>query len=283
MISTFLFFSVSFLDLLCHLQRNTCFQECTCHRTAYHRLLLFYASGIFIIVMVMVRYHWGRPFDIVKGELSVGFSHLKEEARALRKGIRHVAGERMAQCDPGHVPPVFPNGWIPLIESKGVAPGQSVSVSALGQRFCVFRGECGQAYVLDAYCPHLGADMSAGGKVAGECIECPFHGWQFSGQDGSCQKIPYSCKVPDVARAKKWSSCEVNAFIFVWHHAEGEEPTWDMPSIDPVCTGQWKFRGKTAHETEHLIRAFAHAPQRSMVTYTEMGTVGLVPHGLLCH
>ncbi|GFR19047.1 cholesterol 7-desaturase, partial [Trichonephila clavata] len=59
---------------------------------------------------------------------------------------------------------------------------------------------------------------------------------------------------PDVARAKKWSSCEVNAFIFVWHHAEGEEPTWDMPPINPVCTGQWKFRGRTAHEVHCHIQ-----------------------------
>ncbi|GFQ67780.1 hypothetical protein TNCT_585271 [Trichonephila clavata] len=72
---------------------------------------------------------------VIRSQLSVGFSHLKEEARARRKGIRHIAGERMAQCDPGHVPPVYPNGWIPLIESKEVGPGQSVSVSALGIGF----------------------------------------------------------------------------------------------------------------------------------------------------
>ncbi|GFR17328.1 3-ketosteroid-9-alpha-monooxygenase, oxygenase component [Trichonephila clavata] len=129
---------------------------------------------------------------------------------------------------------------------------KSSPIIASGQRFCVFRGEGGQAYVLDAYCPHLGADMSAGGKVAGECIECPFHGWQFSGQDGACQKIPYSCKVPDVARAKKWSSCEVNAFIFVWHHAEGEEPTWTCPPSIPSArdsgsSGQDGSRGALSY------------------------------------
>ncbi|GFV61194.1 hypothetical protein TNCV_499861 [Trichonephila clavipes] len=34
-------------------------------------------------------------------------------------------------------------------------------------------------------------------------------------------------------------------------------------------------------QIDHLIGTSAHAPQRSMVTYTEMGTVGLGPHGLL--
>ncbi|GFW27828.1 hypothetical protein TNCV_767081 [Trichonephila clavipes] len=35
--------------------------------------------------------------------------------------------------------------------------------------------------------------------------------------------------------------------------------------------------------TNHVIRTSANAPQRSMVTYTGMGTVGPGPHGLLRH
>ncbi|GFV51903.1 hypothetical protein TNCV_1322561 [Trichonephila clavipes] len=33
--------------------------------------------------------------------------------------------------------------------------------------------------------------------------------------------------------------------------------------------------------TDHLMWTYAHAPQRSMVSYTEMGSVGIDPHGLL--
>ncbi|GFU77249.1 hypothetical protein TNCV_4126261 [Trichonephila clavipes] len=36
-------------------------------------------------------------------------------------------------------------------------------------------------------------------------------------------------------------------------------------------------------QTDHLIWTFAHAPQRPMVTYTGMGTVGPGPHGPMCH
>lgn len=58
----------------------------------------------------------------------------------------------------------------------------------------VFRGQEGKASVLDAYCPHLGANLAVGGRVVGNCIECPFHGWQFRGDDGKCVKIPYAEK-----------------------------------------------------------------------------------------
>lgn len=63
-----------------------------------------------------------------------------------------------------------------------------------GENFAVFRSTSGEVYVLDAYCPHLGANMAIGGVVRGECLECPFHAWQFSGQDGKCSHIPYTDK-----------------------------------------------------------------------------------------
>lgn len=68
-----------------------------------------------------------------------------------------------------------------------------------GEQFAVFRGMDGEVYVLDAYCPHLGANLAVGGHVVGNCIECPFHGWIFSGKDGSCVKIPYAKKGDRVA------------------------------------------------------------------------------------
>ena len=48
--------------------------------------------------------------------------------------------------------------------------------------------------MLDAYCPHLGANIGIGGRVIGDCLECPFHGWQFRGSDGKVTKIPYADK-----------------------------------------------------------------------------------------
>ncbi|GFX75330.1 hypothetical protein TNCV_3043521 [Trichonephila clavipes] len=43
----------------------------------------------------------------------------------------------------------------------------------------------------------------------------------------------------------------------------------------------WGLKIGVSLQTDHLIGMSAHAPQRQMVTYTEMGTVGLGPHGLL--
>ena len=61
-----------------------------------------------------------------------------------------------------------------------------------GLELAVFRDTSGTAHVVDAYCPHMGASLSVGGQVKGNCIECPFHGWRFRGDDGKCVHVPYT-------------------------------------------------------------------------------------------
>ncbi|XP_072762507.1 cholesterol 7-desaturase nvd [Anoplolepis gracilipes] len=144
----------------------------------------------------------------------------------------------------GKLPPVFPNGWFALLESSQIKKGQVKHVSALGENFAVFRTEKGVVNILDAYCPHLGANMAEGGRVKGDCLECPFHSWTFRGEDGRCDNIPYSEKVPVIARAKVWKCHEVNNIIFVWYHAESAEPDWQPQPNAYISNGKWRYQGR---------------------------------------
>nr|XP_012145155.1 PREDICTED: cholesterol desaturase daf-36 [Megachile rotundata] len=144
----------------------------------------------------------------------------------------------------GKLPPVYPNGWFALLESSQLGKGQVKHVAALGQNFAVFRTDKGTVRILDAYCPHLGANMAEGGRVKGDCLECPFHGWQFRGSDGQCDHIPYTDKVPHIARTKTWKSCEANEIIFVWYHAEGVEPSWQPQTLNHILNRTWRYHGR---------------------------------------
>lgn len=90
------------------------------------------------------------------------------------------------------IPPPYPNGWFAIADSKEVQTGRAISVDCLGEHLVVFRTESGEVNILNAYCSHMGANLGHGGLVKGNCIECPFHQWKFSGADGSLVHIPYS-------------------------------------------------------------------------------------------
>ncbi|XP_038060496.1 cholesterol 7-desaturase-like [Patiria miniata] len=84
----------------------------------------------------------------------------------------------------GDVPPVYPNGWMSILMLSELKKKEHIFVAVAGKNLVVFRGESGRPYVVDAYCAHLGANLAIGGSVHGECIECPFHGWRYRGEDG---------------------------------------------------------------------------------------------------
>lgn len=64
-----------------------------------------------------------------------------------------------------------------VTNTENIEREQVKSFDFLGTRVAVFRTEKGVVNVLDAFCPHLGADIGIGGTVRGDCVECPFHRW----------------------------------------------------------------------------------------------------------
>lgn len=45
-----------------------------------------------------------------------------------------------------------------------------------------------------------------------------------------------------LAKLRKWTSCEAYELIFVWYHAENEEP-WELPRYTDVGKGNICFQG----------------------------------------
>ena len=55
--------------------------------------------------------------------------------------------------------------------------GSVASLHYFGRRLICYRGESATAYILDAYCPHLGVDVAVGGTVRGESAITEFRNW----------------------------------------------------------------------------------------------------------
>lgn len=60
--------------------------------------------------------------------------------------------------------------------------------------------------------------------------------------------------VPKIADAKKWTSDEVNGFVFVWYHAESEDPSWKVPPIPEISSKEWVYRGRSEYRVNAHIQ-----------------------------
>ena len=89
----------------------------------------------------------------------------------------------------------IPNSWFMLLYSNELATGEVKPLRYLGRELVAFRDAQGAVRVFDAFCPHLGANLGYGGKVVGDTLQCPFHGWRFDG-NGRCVQVPYADKIP---------------------------------------------------------------------------------------
>ena len=135
------------------------------------------------------------------------------------------------------IPLPMPFGWFRVAEAKDLAPGEVRSIHYLGRDMVLFRTESGEAAVMDAYCPHLGAHLGYGGEVVGDSIRCPFHYWRFDGS-GECVEVPYARRIPPRARLDAYPTCEKNGIIFIWYHPDGEQPKWEVPEVPDLTVEQ---------------------------------------------
>jgi 5,5'-dehydrodivanillate O-demethylase oxygenase subunit len=78
--------------------------------------------------------------------------------------------------------------WQPVFHSADLAPGRATPLRIMNQDFTLYRSEAGAPLLVDARCPHRGAQLSAG-WVDGESLRCLYHGWRF-GPDGACLEQP---------------------------------------------------------------------------------------------
>ncbi len=139
-------------------------------------------------------------------------------------------------------PTRFARGWHCLGLIRDFDDGQPHGVSAFGTKLVVFAsGPPGErtVAVLDAYCRHMGGDLSEG-EVKGASIACPFHDWRW-GADGRCTLVPYAKRTPKLARTRAWTTLQQDGMLFVWNDPEGNPPPPEVaiPRIEGATSDEW--------------------------------------------
>ncbi len=126
---------------------------------------------------------------------------------------------------------MFINFWYAVDFSDRITD-QPSKARMLGHDFVVFRDSAGQAHCLSDTCVHRGAALS-GGKRRGDCVQCPYHGWQFDAE-GRCRSIPSlgpGHKVPPRARIDAYPTVERYGLVFAFL---GDLPEAERPPIMAV-------------------------------------------------
>lgn len=137
------------------------------------------------------------------------------------------------------VPERYGRGWYTLGLAKDFDE-KPVRFDYFGQSIVAFRGESGDIHVLDAFCPHMGADLSLG-CVEGESLRCPFHEWRWRGEDGVCDDIPYAKRIPPRAVMRSYPTMVKNQLVFMWYDPEMNPPIPEQEpeKIDAFYSDEW--------------------------------------------
>jgi phenylpropionate dioxygenase-like ring-hydroxylating dioxygenase large terminal subunit len=172
---------------------------------------------------------------------------------------------------------MFINFWYPAEESKNVTAEKPLHVRMLGLDFVLFRDTAGNAHCLSNICVHRGSFL-ADGKVKGDAVECPYHGWQFNGA-GACTRIPSmgpNAQIPNRAKVDSYPVVEKYGLVFCFLGDLPEEerppimaiPEWDDP--------QWRFLLETYTWKTNWQRAIENTldPAHTEFVHPAMGYGG---------
>lgn len=117
--------------------------------------------------------------------------------------------------------------WFPVARLCDLGAPQRATL--LGVKLVVYRDGNGRVAVQSRRCPHRGGDLSRG-SVHADSIACPYHGWRFASDTGSCSRIP---SLSDQSKIPPRAGIDSYPVIARFGHAWTvlEEPIRDMYEV----------------------------------------------------
>jgi phenylpropionate dioxygenase-like ring-hydroxylating dioxygenase large terminal subunit len=124
----------------------------------------------------------------------------------------------------------LPPGWYAFGSPSELSRRGPIPVRRFGLDLVVWRTGAGEWVVQADRCPHRSARLSLG-RVDGETIRCPFHGFRFDGR-GSCTYVPEIDRDAPGLRVETFPAIERHGFVWMaWRNPAQAEPPW-FPELD---------------------------------------------------
>ena len=130
--------------------------------------------------------------------------------------------------------PILIDDWHPVVEAAQLERAPVLAARLLGEDLVIWRDGAGY-HAWQDLCMHRGARLS-GGRVAGGCLVCPYHGWTYNAE-GRCVRIPAhpDQAPPAKARAKTYQVRERYGLLWASLGAPAHDvppfPEWGQPGF----------------------------------------------------
>ena len=111
----------------------------------------------------------------------------------------------------------------------------------LGEPVLLYRTVEGRPVALEDRCCHRQAPLSMG-KLAGDIVQCPYHGLQFD-PSGRCVGVPSQDRVPPAARVKAYPVVEKNRWIWIWMGDPAKADPALIEDFHWLDDPAWRFGG----------------------------------------
>ena len=129
--------------------------------------------------------------------------------------------------------------WYPVAFLRDLDPSQLSRFTLLEQDLVLWWDRQGQQWrAMADRCPHRLAPLSEGRIAEDGLLECPYHGWAFTGE-GACDRIPQQPdggKAQGSARAcvRSFPTAECQGLLFVYAGPGELAAQTPVPRVDPI-------------------------------------------------
>jgi len=113
--------------------------------------------------------------------------------------------------------------WTIASLSNEVTAAAPHGVTVGEREIALFRDAGGVCRAVEDRCAHRRAPLSPGKVTAEGLLECPYHGWRYEGEGGTCKAIPnlsQAERVPGNYRIEAYPCAERSGFIWIGDEAD---------------------------------------------------------------
>jgi phenylpropionate dioxygenase-like ring-hydroxylating dioxygenase large terminal subunit len=174
--------------------------------------------------------------------------------------------------------PILVNDWHAVAWANQVPNTAPTAIRLLEHDVVLWRNLDG-IHAWQDLCVHRGAKLS-GGRVANDCLACPYHGWQYD-SSGRCVLIPAHPGRPAPVRARTVAYEVKEQYGLVWislgkpKRDVPEFPEWTDSSFRKIPAGPYLYRANGPRVIENFLDvghfAFVHAGFLGDAAHAEVG------------